>query len=180
MKYLFVFLLIGLVSCGDDATGDASAENKANATGDATGDATGEATEEAKNEIAKQPNCDEVEGMELVYYLSEPNKILVPDDYTGVVFKCKDGKVIALLNYKDGKWIGVHRVWYENGQLKEEIYYKDGKEDGLHRVWYENGQLSYEGNKKDGEPYGLSRYWHENGQLRFEEYSSKVKSETNY
>ena len=30
-------------------------------------------------------------------------------------------------NYKDGKYDGLHRGWYENGQLKSECNYKDGK-----------------------------------------------------
>ena len=180
MKYLFVFLLVGLVSCGDDATGDA------------TGD--------AKNEIAKQPDCKDIEGLQIA------DRTLVPEDYTGVAFKCVDGKVKWLYNYKDGnvslgrRWYengqlsyeendkdGLYRSWNENGQLTSEKNDKDGKMvamvyfengqlsyitnakygklDGLIRYWYENGQMFSESNYKDGEHVGLSRTWHENGQL---------------
>ena len=150
MKYLFVFLLIGLVSCGDDATGDA--------TGDATRDTTGD----AKNEIAKQPNCKDIDGFQTA------DISLIPNDYTGVAFKCVDGKVELLYNYKDGKRIGLHRDWYENGQLHNEFNYKDGVKDGLARRWHENGQLRIESNVKDDKKDGLLRYWSENGQLRIE------------
>jgi len=47
-------------------------------------------------------------------------------------------------------------------------YFKDGKEDGLHKAWYENGQLEYEGNYKDGKRDGSFRSWNENGQLEEE------------
>tara|TARA_R110000824_G_scaffold168348_1_gene345333 strand:- start:156 stop:641 length:486 start_codon:yes stop_codon:yes gene_type:complete len=45
MKYLFVFLLVGLVSCGDasaDATGEVTKEKQADDTGDASKDVTKE------------------------------------------------------------------------------------------------------------------------------------------
>jgi antitoxin component YwqK of YwqJK toxin-antitoxin module len=134
MKYLFVFMLVGLmVSCGVN-----------------------------KKSLAKQPNCDEIEGFQT------DDLDLVPEDYTGVVFKCIDGKVQWLRNYKDGKndGDGLQRVWHKNGQLGQEFNYKDGKEVGLFRSWYENGQLKYEGNFKDGKEDGLFREWYENGQLK--------------
>ncbi len=101
MKYLFVFLLIGLVSCGDDATGDK--------TGDATRDTTGNATADAKNdqkaETAKQPSCDDIDG----WHYDDQKKW--SKDYTGVKFLCRDGKVEALTNYKNGKEDGLARRW---------------------------------------------------------------------
>ena len=134
MKYLFVFLLIGLVSCGDDATGD------------------------AKNEHAKQPNCKDIDGFQTA------DISLIPNDYTGVAFKCVDGKVELLYNYKDGMPDGLVREWYENGQVSYEINWKEGKEDGLSRGWYENGHLRYELNFKDGEPIS-KKEWDENGKV---------------
>ena len=77
MKYLFVFLVLGLmVSCGD-------------ATGDATGDYF---------KTSEQPKCDEIEGFNRGTY--HPRKE-VPKDYTGVVKSCEEGKVIYLSNYKE-------------------------------------------------------------------------------
>jgi len=136
MRYLFVFLLVGLISCGNDATGDATRDTTGDATRDATGDATRDttgdatrdatgdatrdATGDAKNEIAKQPNCKDIDGFQTA------DISLIPNDYTGVAFKCVDGKVIWLDNYKDGKLEGLCRTWHENGQLKWEDNYKDG------------------------------------------------------
>ena len=125
MKYLFVFLLVGLmVSCGNDATGDIK--------------------EGSKNAKAKQPECKDIQGLQT----SDLN--LIPSDYTGVVFDCKNGKVQSLWTFKDGIVHGLRRKWYENGQLRQEFYSKFGKLDGLRRKWYENGQLSFEKNYSDG------------------------------
>ena len=151
----------------------------------ATGDATRDATGDAKNEIAKQPNCKDIDGFQTA------DISLIPNDYTGVAFKCVDGKVIWLYNYKDGKLEGLCRHWHENGQLKFEDNFKDGKRDGLCRTWYERWSVGVDemefskmvsemvyvelvrgwsvgvvkSNYKDGKLEGLCRYWHENGQL---------------
>ena len=136
MKYLFVFLLVGLTSLVH-----------------------------AQTETAKQPNCDDIEGIRTTYYSGDD---LVPKDYTGIAFKCKDGKVLLLYNYKEGKRDGLWRSWHENGQLRTEKNYKDGKGDGLSMRWYENGQLQREYNYKDGKRDGLWRGWYANGQLERE------------
>ena len=70
--------------------------------------------------------------------------------------------------YVNGKRDGLHRAWYEDGQLRYERNFKDGKYEGLHRVWYENGRLKYESNYKDGKTNGLCRDWYEDGQLMIE------------
>jgi antitoxin component YwqK of YwqJK toxin-antitoxin module len=54
------------------------------------------------------------------------------------------------VNYKDGEDDGLHRSWYENGQLEMEENYKDGALDGLWKLYYKNGQLQLEQNWKDG------------------------------
>ena len=68
----------------------------------------------AQTETAKQPNCDEIEGLPVDYLY------LVPEDYTGIGKICKDGKVIELGHFKDGKQDGLNRVWDKNGQLSHE------------------------------------------------------------
>ena len=143
MRYLFVFLLVGLISCGDDATGNA------------TGNATSDATSDAKNETAEQPSCKDVKGLQIA-----DEYLVVPKDYTGVAFQCVDSKVQWLCNYKDGKKDGLYRSW--EGQFwYEKTNYKDGKKDGLCRYWYESGQLWMEVNYKDGGTrvvsYGMKR-----------------------
>jgi len=182
MKYLFVFLLVGLTSVVNSQT-----------------------------VTAKQPNCDEIEGVVFMFSNS------VPKDFTGTAKWCDGksspdnyigdtvingqsvptyssvfgkGKVTSFANYKNGKQDGLERVWsrengrlvgeyfykndeldslqrvwYKNGQLKKEINYKNGKQDGLFREWYKNGQLEYAWNYKNGIEDGLLRGWYESGQL---------------
>ena len=46
--------------------------------------------------------------------------------------------------------------------LREESNYKDGKLDGLHKSWYENGQLMNEHIYKDGNCVN-AKCWDEDG-----------------
>jgi len=140
MKYLFVFLLLGLVSCGD---------------------ASSNASENVKPKL-KEYSLDEVTipNDTMAFFKKDMKPV------TGVVRdRYEDGQLKFEYNYKDGKKDGLHRGWYEDGQLKFEDNYKDGKKDGLCRVWYENGQLRLEWNYKDGKEDGLHRLWYEDGQL---------------
>ena len=108
MKYVFVFLLVGLTSLVHTQT-----------------------------ETAKQPNCDDIEGIRTTYYSGDD---LVPKDYTGIAFKCKDGKVLLLYNYKEGKRDGLWRSWHENGQPKIKVTYVNGLREGIQQQWDENGE----------------------------------------
>ncbi|MDC0272173.1 hypothetical protein OAM07_05065 [Crocinitomicaceae bacterium] len=134
MKYLFVFLLIGLVSCGDDAS------------------------ENAKPKL-KEYSMDEVTfpNNKMAFFKKDMKPV------TGIVRGWnEDGQLWIEGNYKDGREVGLHRIWHTNGQLRVERNYKDGKRDGLSRGWYENGQLEYEQNFKDGELIS-ERCWDEDG-----------------
>jgi len=145
MKYLFVFLLVGLmVSCGD--SGDNS----------------------------KQPSCDEIDGLEITFsdWDSNVGNRGVPGDYTGAVYYCENGMVAMLTYFKNGNANGLSRGWYENGQLNYECNYLDWKKAGLSRTWYENGQLAREGKNIIINGSSITEYersWHENGQLSREE-----------
>ena len=64
---------------------------------------------------------------------------------------------------------GPYKLYYDNGQLEEEITYKVGVKDGPYKVYHENGQLFLEvtydnGRRRDG-PY---KEYHDNGQLSIE------------
>jgi len=135
MKYLFVFLLLGLVvSCSGS---------------DASGDATVDAKNDKKTEIAKQPNCEDIEGLRHHEVAIQG----ISKGYLGVVFSCHGGKVRTLGNYKDGKRDGVFRQWYENGQLRYEVNFKD---DELisEKTWDEKGKVS------TTEPYSIMSHSH--------------------
>lgn len=70
--------------------------------------------------------------------------------------------------YVNGKEDGLHRYWYDNGQLWYENNFKDCQLHGVQRGWHEDGRLYYETNWKHGKKYGLHRQWYENGQLKYE------------
>ena len=141
MKYLFVILMVGLVSCGgSDASGD---------------------TSEYVNAELKEYSDDEVTESNYILLLKNDMKPV-----TGIVRGWhENGQLWYEKNYKDGKRVGSHREWYENGQLEYEMNFKDGKEDGLCRGWGENGQLSYEANCKDGRYYNQKR-WDKDGNIQ--------------
>ena len=80
----------------------------------------------------------------------------------------ENGQLEDEVNYKDGYLDGFYKRWHENGQLACEADYTLGSLNGLGKVWYENGQLEHEENYIDGEKHGISKAWYENGQLEHE------------
>ena len=144
MKYLFVFLLLGLVSCGD---------------------ASSNASENVKPKL-KEYSWDEVTmPNDTIAFFKKDMKPV-----TGVVRdRYEDGQLKSEYNFKDGKLDGLCRERYEDGQLMYDGNFKDDKRDGLCRAWYENGQLLYEYNYKDGKIDGLAREWHRSGGLKIEQ-----------
>jgi len=53
---------------------------------------------------------------------------------------------------------GISKVYYENGQIKEECNYVDGHINGICRTYFKDGSINFEGNyvmdKKNG-PFKL-------------------------
>ena len=157
MKYLFVFLLLGLTSVAN-----------------------------AQTETAKQPNCDDIEGFQTEHFDLVPENYTgvaytCVDDKVEVLGHYKDGIKDGLFrswwnngqlegegHYKDGDVFGLVRSWHRNGKLEAEINTKDGKMDGLSRSWHPNGQLGDERNYKSDQQEGLQRSWYSNGQLKQE------------
>jgi len=130
MKYLFVFLLLGLVSCGD---------------------ASSNASENVKPKL-KEYSIYEItipnDTMAFFKYDMKPVTGFVREWY-------EDGQLKSECNYKDGKRDGAEKGWYEDGQLKSECNYKDGKWD-LWKGWNEDGQLQF--NYKDGRHGGNTEF----------------------
>ena len=159
MKYLFVTLWLGLIfSCGSVTKKEVPVSEKEAAVGPKTEVPIGVKKQQKKK---TQPKCEDIEGIQAVHSDS------IPEDYTGVVFYCREGMVQLLCNYKDGKKDGLSRRW-DDGQLWIEMNYKVGKEDGLYRKWDGYGDLSVEMNYKEGRQEGLERTWHSKGKLRYE------------
>ena len=111
-----------------------------------------------------QPNCDTIKGLQ-VY--ADDSYRSIPSDYNGLVYKCKDGKVIELDNCIEGEHTkynngGFRYAWYDNGQIKWELI------NGFRRNWHENGQLAGENTKMaDVGKKNYEKSWYENGQLKF-------------
>lgn len=128
MKYIFVFLLLGLVSCGD---------------------ASSNASENVKPKL-KEYSIDEVtipnDTMAFFKYDMKPVTGFVREWY-------ENGQLRFEYNFKDGERDGLQREWFKNGRLRFECPYKDGEQDGLQRAWNEYGHLLYEWNKKDADRY---------------------------
>jgi antitoxin component YwqK of YwqJK toxin-antitoxin module len=84
---------------------------------------------------------------------------LIPDNRT------------AVFTFKYGMMNGISKRFYLNGQLEIEVFFRNNKRiynDGVHKEYYENGQISYLENYKDGKLNGLQKAWHKNGQLACE------------
>ena len=71
-------------------------------------------------------------------------------------------------SYKDGKHIGKHTTWFEDGQIRSEKNYNNGKAEGKHTAWYENGQKNFELNYKENWWDGKQTFWHADGQVQRE------------
>ena len=145
MKYLFVFLLVGLmVSCGNDA-------NK-------------------KYQIPQKVNRYPLDSVELS---EKSNKVILKSTkqpVTGIVFENhSNGQNSSIENFRNGEWEGTQTYWYEDGTKQLEVKYKNGKQNGISKKWYKNGQLEVETSWTDGKSDGkVDRGWFENGQLKYQ------------
>ena len=82
--------------------------------------------------------------------------------------KVYKNKVVAELRfYKNGRKVGIHRGWYEDGSLKFEYYYNNqGVYDGSFKEWYKNGHLLKSFNYVRGKENGSQKMWLSNGNIR--------------
>jgi antitoxin component YwqK of YwqJK toxin-antitoxin module len=76
-----------------------------------------------------------------------------------------DGKLKAVLNYKQGKLDGIAQHFYENGNLKERANYRKGKRERISTTYYEDGTLKEEIGYADDKREGLTRLYDEGGRL---------------
>ena len=60
--------------------------------------------------------------------------------FTGTVeVKYDDGKVLALMEVKNGLMEGTYKLLYPSGKTAIIATYKNGKTDGIQKEYYENG-----------------------------------------
>ena len=130
MRYLFVFLLVGLMSCGSDTK-------------------TNNNTSKGTNSL-KQPKCEEIDGYEIDYNDEGDYRNVWPKNHTGVIKICENGKVRIFSTLKNGQSNGLERWWDEDGNIEYETLtikaqVDDGYEsiyDGSSRTWHKNGKLA--------------------------------------
>jgi len=82
----------------------------------------------------------------------------------------KDGKLALEMNSQDalisnGKVTASAKLYYPNGQLRQEFFMKDNIGDGPEKEYYENGNLKAERMWKNGKMDGISKYYDENGNI---------------
>ena len=61
---------------------------------------------------------------------------------------------------------GLHKDYYDNGQIEAQVEYKSGKMNGQSNYYYESGELQSEGMFKDDNREGVWKGYHKNGKLR--------------
>lgn len=59
---------------------------------------------------------------------------------------------------------GPYRIWYEDGQLAEELKFIDNLENGPARFYYPNGQLAMSGSYENGRMVGEWTFYDSKGQ----------------
>lgn len=80
----------------------------------------------------------------------------------------KTGRKIKEANYKKGKYHGIYKDYYDNGNIRNEINYYKGKINGYHKKYYSTGQIKSEKNYKDGKKHGLCTIYSLNNQKKYE------------
>ena len=86
------------------------------------------------------------------------------------------GKLLSIINYKDGVREGSCKYFYDYGAwaIMSESNYKNGKLIGAFKSYYKNGQIEKEGKyqyTKSGiysREFGGWKYYYDNGQLKRE------------
>ena len=58
---------------------------------------------------------------------------------------------------------GVYKIWYESGQLAEEVIFLNHLEDGPAVFYYENGQIASTGNYENGKMVGHWQFYDQSG-----------------
>ena len=76
-----------------------------------------------------------------------------------VVLYKLDGSLDSQIDYKNGKYDGWFRLYYENGNVMFESHYKNGKLDGPDRSYKEDGTLIKDAYFENGEFVRSTTRW---------------------
>ncbi len=86
--------------------------------------------------------------------------------FTGTVFSLyPTGDTARAETFIEGKEDGWLKWWYPNKQLQQLRYFADGKKIGVHRGWWEDGTQKFEYNFVNDEHEGEAKEWFRNGKL---------------
>lgn len=83
-------------------------------------------------------------------------------------FYYKNGVLKAVVNYKDGKFNGAYKDFYDNGLPESDGFYKNGNVNGEFINFYRLGGKMNVRNYDDGIIDGKATYYHRNGKLQYE------------
>ena len=78
-----------------------------------------------------------------------------------------DGKLLRLVQYKNGKQDGPSVSWHENGEKNYWSKNENGIEQGTRLRYYSTGKIASRGIIKDGVAGGPYESWHANGQKKW-------------
>ena len=68
--------------------------------------------------------------------------------------------------WKNNKWVGEYKFYFESGNLAYEWSYSEtGKRTGTQKYYHENGQVMIEGDWNEGKESGILREYDEKGNL---------------
>ena len=62
----------------------------------------------------------------------------------------------------------MHKEWFRNGNIKDEITFKNGMKNGEFRYWDDKGQLLKEGHYLNDSLDGFIKEWYHNGNIKLE------------
>jgi antitoxin component YwqK of YwqJK toxin-antitoxin module len=92
------------------------------------------------------------------------------DENSNLIDDRSQAKYYQLATFRDGKKIGIVRIYFMTGNIFREIPYTNEGDviEGICRKYYISGQLEYEAPYTNGVIHGLAIYYYENGKLKME------------
>ena len=87
-------------------------------------------------------------------------------DRQRVIEYYKNGDVKSIKEIKNGKLDGLHKVYYENGNLKFEVAYKDSIMNGAFLSYYPDNILETQYNIVNGHKDGVYKKFYPSGRIR--------------
>lgn len=132
----FSVIIIGLISCSNQAADEKIAEAK----------------------VEKSTKMDST-----TFTIVSQHDTITKDGES--IIKYPNGNVKMLGMMKDGKREGLWKSFYENGLHWSETTFAAGIKNGKTTTWYENGKKRYEGFFTNDLESGKWTYWNEAGEL---------------